>query len=58
MHCKSTPGVGSPPLKRVPKESPPELMSDTMPTAEERDRLLVEGAKHYAMILLDAEGRV
>jgi len=29
-----------------------------MPTAEERDRLLVEGAKHYAMILLDAEGRV
>lgn len=29
-----------------------------MPTAEERDRLLVEGAAHYAMILLDAEGRV
>ena len=33
-------------------------MSDTMPTAEERDRLLVEGAKHYAMILLDAEGHI
>lgn len=33
-------------------------MSDMTPTAEERYRLLVEGAKDYAMILLDAEGRI
>ena len=33
-------------------------MSEMIPTAEERYRLLVEGAKDYAMILLDAEGHV
>ena len=33
-------------------------MSDVTHTAEERYRLLVEGAKDYAMVLLDPEGRV
>lgn len=33
-------------------------MSEDTPTAEERYRLLVEGARDYAMILLDPEGRV
>lgn len=33
-------------------------MSETAPTADERYRLLVEGAKDYAMILLDTAGRV
>ncbi len=33
-------------------------MSNVTPNAEERYRLLVEGAKDYAMVLLDPEGRI
>lgn len=42
------------PLDPIAETNP---SADTM-TAEERYRLLVEGAKDYAMILLDPEGRI